>query len=214
MKLHHGWAFPEADRFMMAEISPSGEYQRAQLDAALRRVTDWTMAIDAGAHIGTFAKVMSGRFEKVIAVEPSPDTFECLDVNLSNAGCTNVERRHVALGREPGFVHMELTSEQETRANTGARFIKPGGSIPVETIDSWELPSLGLLKMDVEGSEPAVLAGAKDTIKRCQPVILVEMKWLWTKTYGIPKDAVSKFLTHHGYLMADQVSRDQVWVHR
>lgn len=214
MRMERGLAFPDADRFMVHELKFDGTYQIENLQAGLSYVTNHDCAIDGGAHIGTWSRVMSGVFDRVIAVEPSPDTFECLGWNLAQAGCANVELRNIALGNEPGFVEMHLTPDQAEKANTGARFVKPGGTIPVETIDSWDLPSLGFLKLDVEGSEPMALAGAKDTIRRCKPVILFEAKFLWARNFGLPKDAVSKFLTHHGYVMATQVSRDQIWVHR
>jgi hypothetical protein len=40
MKFQYGWAFPDADRFMLEEISKHGEYQRTHLEAALKFVTD------------------------------------------------------------------------------------------------------------------------------------------------------------------------------
>lgn len=211
MKFHRGLAFPDADRFMVNEIKVDGSYQIENLKAALLYVRNWDCAIDGGAHIGTWSTVMSVRFEHVIAVEPSPDTREALAWNLSEAGCANVEIKEVALGEAPGLVEMQLDADQAQKANTGARFVTPGGSIPVETIDSWNLPSLGFLKLDVEGSEYAALRGSQDTLRRCRPVILFENKWLWTHHYGIPKEAVAKFLSGQGYRLLTQVSRDQIW---
>jgi FkbM family methyltransferase len=214
MKFQHGWAFPDADVFMLQQISESGDYQRSHLDAALKHVTDWSIAIDGGGHVGTFANVLSARFARVITVEPSPDTFECLQWNLAERGCVNVEARNVALGDAPGFVAMTLTDDQRLKANTGARFAVPGGTIPVEQIDTWQLPSLGLLKLDVEGAEYVALRGAEQTLRRCRPIVLFENKWLWTRHYGIAKDAVSKFLTKLNYHLVDQVCRDQIWAAR
>lgn len=209
MKFKGDLAFPEADVFMVNQVSPEGFYQRAQLEAALRYVTNWQTAIDGGAHIGTFSLVMATRFDRVIAVEPSPDTFEALTWNLRDV--SNVDRRNVALGATPGTVEMTLDPPNAERANTGARFVRPGGGIPVETIDSWALPSLGLLKLDVEGSEPAAIRGALDTIRRCQPIILYENKWLWSRHYGLPKTAVSSVLMGLGYRHLERVSRDEIW---
>ncbi len=214
MKIQRGLAFPDADEFMVGQVKFDGTYQIENLEAGLRHVKNFDCAIDGGAHIGTWSKVMSGRFTKVIAVEPSADTFEALTWNLQQANCTNVECKPVALGDEPGFVTMALSVEQQLKANTGARFTVAGGGIPVETIDSWKLPSVGFLKLDIEGSEYVALRGAMDTLKRCRPIVLFENKWLWTKHYGLPKDAVSKLLSHIGYRMLEQVSRDQIWGHR
>lgn len=211
MKFVHGLAFPDADRFMVAEVKGDGTYQIDNLTAALRHVTNHDCAIDGGAHVGTWSRVMSAHFARVIAVEPSPDTFEALTWNIGHAACSNVECRQVALGDAPGAVRMQLNADQAARANTGARFVEAGGAIPVETIDSWALPSLGFLKLDVEGSEPAALRGATDTLRRCRPIVLFENKWLWTKHYGLPKQIVASFLEGLGYRLLEQVSRDQIW---
>lgn len=207
----NGLAFPDADVFMASEVH-DGQYQIANLEAALRHVTNFDTALDGGAHVGLWSKVMSGRFRHVIAVEPSPDTFECLTWNLAQAGCANVKCRNVAVGAAAGFVKMSLDADQAARKNTGARFTQPGGSIQVETIDSWALPSLGFLKLDIEGSEFVALQGAKDTLQRCRPVVLVEAKALGEKHYGLPKNCVERFLKGHGYRLAESVSRDQIWV--
>jgi FkbM family methyltransferase len=211
MKMHAGLAFPDADRFMVNELKVDGTYQIENLTAALQHVTNWDCAIDGGAHIGTWSKVMSAKFARVIAVEPSADTFEALTWNLTQAGCTNVDCRQLALGEIRRTVQMRLEPEQANRGNTGARFIAPGGTIPVETIDSWQLPSLGFLKLDIEGSEYAALKGARETLKRCRPVVLFENKWLWTRHYGIAKNAVARFLDDLGFGLLGQVSRDQIW---
>lgn len=211
MQFVNGVAFPDADRFMVAELKGDGTYQIDNLMAALRRVTNHDCAIDGGAHIGAWTRVMSAHFSRVIAAEPSADTFEALTRNMEQFGCANVECRNLALGDAPGSVQMRLAPEQEQRANTGARFVEAGGSIPVETIDSWNLPSLGFLKLDVEGSEPAALRGAVETLKRCRPIVLFENKWLWTKHYGLPKNIVARFLEGLGYHLLEQVSRDQIW---
>jgi FkbM family methyltransferase len=211
VKIVRGLAYPDADEFMVGQTRSDGTYQIDHLMAALRHVTDFTCAIDGGAHIGTWSKVMSERFERVIAVEPSRDTFEALDWNLTLAVATNVEPRNIALGNAPGFVEMRLNDEQTKRANTGARFTTPDGSIPVETIDSWNLPSLGFLKMDIEGSEFVALQGAVETLKRCRPIVLFEQKWMWVKNFGLPKDAVSDLLKRCGYRFLEQAGADAIW---
>lgn len=211
MQFVNGLAFPEADRFMVNELKADGTYQIENLLEGLKHVTNFDCAIDGGAHIGTWSKVMAEKFGKVIAVEPSADTFEALAWNLAQAGIDNVDIKKVALGDAPGTVRMDLTADQAERANTGARFTQPGGTIPVETIDSWNLPSLGFLKLDIEGSEFVALRGAVQTLKRCKPIVLFENKFLWTRNFGLPKNVVAKLLEGIGYRFIAQVSRDQVW---
>lgn len=211
--LVNGWHFPDADTFMAASLRLNGThdkwlYQLSHLEAALPYVTDFSCAIDGGAHVGTWSKVMAERFARVIACEPSPDTFACLDRNLAE---TTVERRHVALGAVAGSVDMTILPEQAARGNTGARYVQPGGPVPMETIDSWRLPTLGFLKLDIEGSEYAALCGATKTLRRCRPIVLFENKFLWTRHFGIPKDAVARHLKGLGYQFLERISRDEIW---
>lgn len=213
MKMARDWAFPDADRFMVGELGCDGTYQIANLRAALRHVSNHGLGIDAGAHIGTWSKVMSAHFERVVAFEPSPDTFEALLCNMQGFACLNVECLNVALGSGKGWVSMMLDPEQERRANTGARFVRPSarGTIPVVTIDSYAFDRVGFIKLDIEGSELEALRGAKDTLTRCQPIVLYENKKLWTRHYGLAKGVVEVFLKAHGYHFLEQAGNDVIW---
>lgn len=215
MKFHEsGLAFPDADEFMMAHLSKDSEharftYQLDHLDAAMKYVKQCRSALDGGAHAGVWSRAMSALFERVIAVEPSPDTFECLTHNT--AAMANVERLHAGLGAAPGQIHMALAPEQEARKNTGGRYAVPGGDIPVVTIDSLELVDLDFLKLDVEGSEFYALQGAADTLKRCKPIVLFENKFLWVRHFGLPKNAVADFLTRANYRLLEVTGCDHIY---
>lgn len=210
MKQHQGIAFPDADAFMLTQVAADGSYQRGHLEEALTFVTDWSCAVDGGAHVGLWSRLMAARFDRVIAVEPSADTREALLANMAAFGCANVEVMGVALGAAAGTVSMTLDEKGAAMQNTGARFVQPGGGIPLITIDSLTLPSLGFLKLDVEGSEVAALQGARQTIKRCQPIVLFENKFLW-KRFGYTREAPQALLRSWGYRQRAIVSRDEIW---
>ncbi|HEX7770338.1 MAG TPA: FkbM family methyltransferase [Dokdonella sp.] len=209
MRFVQGIAFPEADRQMAADMRADGTYQADHLTAALRHVTDWSCAIDGGAHVGLWTRLMAPRFGRVLAFEPSPDTFECLEAN--SQGLSNVRCYSMALGDAPGSVSMTWSEACAARANTGGRFVQPGGDIQVITIDSLQLPSLGFLKLDVEGYEPHALAGAVETIARCKPIVLYERKFHWTHNFGLPKNAVTDILGGLGYHELERVGGDAIW---
>lgn len=210
MKYVQGLAFPEADVFMAAQVDAAGGYQADHLDAALRHVSDFSVAIDGGAHAGLWSRALSARFERVIAVEPAADTFEALTANMRTFGCANVEARNVALGARPGYVCLTLDAVNEERQNTGARYVQPDGDIPMVAIDDWQLDDLGFLKLDVEGSEFAALLGARQTLARCRPVVLFEEKGFGVRL-GSRRGQSEALLKTLGYRQLAVVSCDQIW---
>jgi FkbM family methyltransferase len=211
--MQHGWCFPDADEFMAGELTPDGRYQDSHLEAALALVTDFSCAIDGGAHVGTWTRPMSQRFARVIAVEPSPDTFEALSANVTAFGCTNVELHQAALGSEPGFVSLApLDPRAEALRNTGARYVheSPGATIQRLRIDDWKLDTCGFIKLDVEGSEPLALEGALLTLRRCRPIVLFENKKFWRR-FGLADDAPQQILRGAGYRLRCVARMDAIW---
>lgn len=211
MKMHAGLAWPDADTFMVREVKADGSYQKSHLDAALKYVTDFSCAIDGGAHVGTWSALMAARFTRVIAVEPAADAFECLVQNVlayKNVECKPVALSHVKLTG----ARLALDPKQAARGNTGGRYLAPegDGTIVCEPIDSWDLKRLGFLKLDVEGFEPQALNGAKETLCRCRPIVLFEAKQFHVR-YGLEPHAPEMFLTSIGYKFLAAAGHDQIW---
>jgi FkbM family methyltransferase len=211
MKFKGGVAFPDADSFMLEQMHADGRYQADHLETALAFVTDWSCAIDGGAHVGLWSRRLSPSFTRVIAVEPSPDTCEALMVNMAAFGCANVEVLEAALGETFGSTALALDAKEIARQNTGARYVHGAGPIPVVPIDSWKLETCGFLKLDVEGSEAAALRGAQQTLTRCRPVVLFENKDFGSR-YGVPRTAPGAFLTALGYTHVATISADEIWM--
>lgn len=210
MKTVSGWAYPDIDEFMAKEMQADGSYQGSHLTAAMRHVTDRRLALDGGAHVGTWSRPMSGLFDAVVAVEPSPDTFEALVENMRAFGCANVACRHVALGAAPGWVSMTWDQRAADLANTGGRYVQEQGDIPRITIDSLALPALGFLKLDVEGAEVDAIQGGAETIRQHRPIILFENKG-FCRRYGHPKDGPQQLLTRLGYHQLEVAGKDLIY---
>ena len=210
MKVVNGVAFPDSDEFMVGQTKADGTYQAGNLEAALRHVTDFSCAVDGGAHVGTWSRTLAARFARVVAFEPAPDTYEALVANMAAFGCANVETHQAALGAVPGAISLTLDPANTVRKNTGGRYVVEGDAIPRVTLDSLALPSLGFFKLDVEGSEPLALMGARATLKRCGPVVLFENKGLW-KRLGMRADAPHAILKQAGYKFLVRASCDEIW---
>ena len=46
--------------------------------------------------------------------------------------------------------------------------------VEIRTLDSYDFPDVSMIKIDVEGHEEAVVAGAAETIRRCRPSLIIE----------------------------------------
>jgi FkbM family methyltransferase len=212
MKFVHGWAFPDDDEHMAAAVDENGHYQARNMKAALKYVKQFGVAVDAGAHVGTWSVELAKLFGRVLAFEPAADTREALAANVDNFAGGNIEIHAAALGKEAKQISMTLEGFQRAidAKNTGARFVKDGGDVPCITLDSLNLEKVGFLKMDIEGSEPDALLGARETLKRCRPVVLFEDKFFW-KRYGHERNAPQKILGELGARHVKRVGCDEIW---
>ena len=133
-----------------------------------------SVALDAGANIGAYSRRMAETFGEVHAIELASDTFACLAKNIDAWGLSEkVHVHHAAVSDQPGFVGM---GSGGWLRRSISREIKGQGNIPAVTIDSLVLERVVLIKLDVEGHELQALNGALDTISRCQPYIMMELK--------------------------------------
>lgn len=128
------------------------------------------VVVDGGAHVGshsTFYLDCVGPEGKVISFEPGIDAFNCLIRN-----CPNATTYQIALGRSYGVAWLLHD------ANYGGAHLASSGDrkspVFVVPLDALGLDRLSFLKYDLEGYEIHALAGAKSTINRCRPVMLLE----------------------------------------
>lgn len=141
--------------------------------------------IQAGGNCGLYPLLYANLFERVFTFEPDPMNFYCLAQNCTNS---KIIKFNTALGHVPGY----LAIGNPNPSNVGMTQISEGGTIIYSmTIDSLNVPKVGLIHLDVEGFEYKVLWGAIDTIKSNKPVIVVEMM--------NDHDEIMKFLDENGY---------------
>lgn len=202
IKRHDGMWWPAADK--ACHISIYRELRH--LNRALAMVTDWTTAVQAGGNVGVWPLYLAEHFGEVFTFEPDEANAECLALNLRDA--INVRHRRAALGSEP----TRCGVRSELSANCGAHFVEYGaGDVEVTTIDGLDLPSCGILALDLEGAEAMALAGAVNTIRRCRPVIMVENKD-HSRRYGVTGEELEAELGRIGYRVAVRLPNDLIAV--
>lgn len=143
-----------------------------------------TTALDIGAHIGLFSVVMAravGSTGKVISFEPTPLTRGVLEKTIEVNRCGGwVEVRAEAVTRKPGRAKLYCSSTPGSNANSLVAGDTPGVVLDIDavSIDTFmadgHLP-LTCIKVDVEGAEVDVLAGALATVADSRPAIAVDV---------------------------------------
>lgn len=132
------------------------------------------VAIDAGANIGAYSRHMAADFLHVHAFEPAPDTYECLARNVADWGL-----------KDRVTTYPNALSAQEEGVSMGSggwfrrsisREVSGPGNIRAFPVDSLKLDNVLLLKLDVEGYELKVLTGSTQTLARCRPFVMIELK--------------------------------------
>jgi FkbM family methyltransferase len=138
--------------------------------------------IDVGSSMGLMAlhgSKLVGDAGTVVALEPHPDVFQQLNENLKLNHCKNVRALQVAAGPK---VSDETIYHAPTANVGGASLVQSkgpytaAGIVHVEKLDTLvaEFQSIRFMKIDVEGFEASVLAGASDTLAK-QPIICMEV---------------------------------------
>ena len=163
-----------------------GIWERELTEEFVRHVKPGALMIDAGANFGHFALVaahMIGQEGRIFAFEPDPKTLSLLAENIALLPIQNVTAVAAGLSDKAG----ELMLCADAGNPGGHSFLKENvraagdaTRVPVYTIDDYlsqHAPGrrLNLLKIDVQGFEAKVIAGARATIARDRPVIFCEI---------------------------------------
>ena len=166
----------------------------ASIEWAIAHCRKRRTAVQAGGNVGLWPRRLADAFTRVMTFEPDVRSRDCLVRNVPG----NVSVWDLALGAGPGLCGVAHKS-------LGGHRIVEGDSIAVTSVDALELDDLDLLQLDVEGYEWHALQGAIETIRRCRPLIQVELR-NFTNRYGHSDGEVRAFLAGLGYR---EVSRQQ-----
>jgi len=138
--------------------------------------------IDVGANLGIYTLVASrlvGRAGRVIAIEPSVQSFPALQKNIAVNRLTNVLPLPVALAEKTAktWLHHGINPGQNSFGKDPS-CNGVGEEVVTETLDSVLLQAsvdhVDLIKMDVEGAEELVLRGASRVVTSERPLIIFE----------------------------------------
>ena len=167
------------DQYIGKSLDSYGEFSQGEMDLLEQVIQTGQVVLDIGANIGThtvFFAQKVGPAGSVIAFEPQRVLFQILCGNVALNSLKNVHTRHAAVGREPGSATVP-TLDFTNVGNYGGLSLEgrtQGEEVPLLTVDQLNLSAYHMIKIDVEGMESEVLAGAEQTIRRCHPLVYVE----------------------------------------
>lgn len=210
MKFYKGWALPDYEKHFIGYLQnyPRTHYQDAVLQEAIK-IAGNTVAVDIGANIGLQTIRLAQSFSKVHAFEPVINNWECLFENTRNIG--NVSAHCCGISDKVENLEISLPASSD---NSGAwSIVDFQNQSGVNTVSNKFLPldeilhdtsiNIDLIKIDVQGYEMPVLRGSEEILRRCSPVILIEMHQ--------NTDEITQFLTNAGYVLHHRINKDGIW---
>jgi FkbM family methyltransferase len=143
------------------------------------RVRSGSRVVDVGAHVGFFTQRFAtwvGPQGSVLALEPEPVNFGRLRRRMSRTGLApRVVAVNAAAVESPGGFFLRVDPTHPGDHQLAGEGLPVRGVTLDEMVDREDPRPLSLVKIDVQGAEARVLAGASETLRGLRPTLLVEV---------------------------------------
>ena len=193
-------------------ISRYGFFEEGLTRMVLAHVTPGMTFLDIGANIGYFTLLAAWLVKSaggVHAFEPTPATFTILERNVGKK--PNVQLNRLAVGSKRGTVVLNdygpgmsgYNSLYTARLGVSAltRYKPKKVEVSIISIDQYVAENAltpDFVKIDAESADYEILMGMKETLRKCRPIISVEVGDMDIAGVRPSKDIVH-FLVENGY---------------
>lgn len=183
------------------------------LEKAFRYVKHFNKAIDVGTWIGDSTEIIANKFLSVTGFEASNDVFVCCKKNLEEKNVLNCDLKNLGLSNLTGeqfFYNGKSNFSGWVSQKESFQEISISKKILINTakLDDFNFENIDFIKIDVDSHEGFLLEGAKEFLKKNNPVILIENK------ERIHKDRQSSTMPNPvtvleslGYTMVEKVAK-------
>jgi FkbM family methyltransferase len=176
---HGQLLFLNGDQYVGRSLQLYGEFSELEANLFEQIVRPGNTVVEIGANIGTHTVHLAqlvGPGGKILAFEPQRVIFQILCANIALNALFNVHTYHAGVGSSAGHLQVPPMNYADGGNFGGLSLTNAaiGETVPIVRLDDMSLPSLSLLKVDVEGMEYQVLDGARKTIAQHRPLMYVE----------------------------------------
>ena len=171
-------------------------YQQRQWSAGVEHTPNRGVAVDVGAHVGSFTVRYASVFDTVIAIEPI--NTEYLRENTQHLNNVVVQPVGVSNTRTTLYAHNPAPD------NSGAWELRPEPNdrpVSVVTLDDLDLTQCDLVKVDCQGHELAIVQGAVQTIQQHRPTLQLEKL----------NTELQDLLHSMDYRLIEKAGKDWIW---
>ena len=188
----HGLMLTEDNDMISLLLRFYGEWAENSINLIEPLIPAGGVVVDVGANIGTislaFAKSV-GASGTVLAFEAQQRVFYNLCANILINNLCQVEAHHCLIGAQENVTHLTFSENDNISAanlNRGGKSFLPNLQNPSAAVDKNRIQihaldtyldayqRCDLIKIDVEGAEPLVLAGLRNTLMNKSPYLYVE----------------------------------------
>lgn len=169
---------------LTSSLQAYGEWAEHEIMFCKRFLSQGDIVLDVGAYIGSHSLAFAqfvGPTGHVYGFEAQPASFALLVQNLLAARITNVTARNAAVGAVDAETLIALDEIDIARqCSFGSTAVSATGDaglrtqVPATSLDQMDLGRCSFMKIDVEGMEDRVLAGAQRLLRSCAPVVYAE----------------------------------------
>ena len=132
------------------------------------------IVLDVGAYVGSFSIAAARKAKKVLAIEPNPKNYTCLQANVSKFANVQTVRKGVWNSKKKLKLYLDprYPVAHSVVIPPGDKFIE----IEVDTLDNiaselgFDKPDF--IKINIEGAELEALQGAEQVLKSAKKVVI------------------------------------------
>ncbi len=177
-----------------------------------------SVLVDVGSNYGWHSIKNSKYCEMVYSFEPQKYMYNIQKMNINENKIININLINCGLGDKNENTEMAPIDYDLHSVPMGDLSIGSGGeNVILRTLDSFEIPNVDFMKIDVQGYEKFVLNGSIETINNNKPTIIIEIEEWQLRRFGYGSEELFKLIRDYGYyiyFLEYKYQSDHLCVHK